>query len=93
MNGENKCSENALIASVNFSDRRLGFFEKSESVSLDIKLSKEIAEDQRLLLEVVNGWGQLVMREEIVLQAGDCRAVKMLGSFPLGWYRITLKKT
>ena len=92
MNGENKCSENALIASVNFSDRRLGFFEKGESVSLDIKLSKEIAEDQRLLLEVVNGWGRLVMREEIVLQAGDCRAVKMLGSFPLGWYRITLKK-
>jgi hypothetical protein len=92
MNEEKKYVEKALLASVKFSDRQLGFFEKGETVCLDIEFPTDAKEEQTLILDVVNGWGQRVMREEIILQTGSLKTVRTLGSFPLGWYRLTLTR-
>ena len=83
--------EKARISRITFSDRYLGFYERWESVLLEIFYTEKRTEDYTYTLEIIDGWGELYRTETVTVRNGEEGHVVNLGEFPLGWYRLLLK--
>lgn len=82
--------EKALISSITFSDRKLGFYERDEIVLLEINYSEPRKDDIDYRIEITNGYGNVVKSEIVKAGKGEDKTVFVLGKFPLGWYRLNL---
>lgn len=84
--------KNEEIAAITFSDRRLGFYESFEDVLFEMDFADALSNAREYLLEIKDSWGKTV--KEVLLQAeiGQDKLIAELGRFPLGWYRLYLRK-
>lgn len=82
--------EKALISTITFSDRKLGFYERNEIVLLQIDYTEPRGADIAYHLVITDGYGQTVRDDTILAKKGESQSVFVLGHYPLGWYRIHL---
>ena len=83
--------KNEGIAAITFSDRRLGFYEKNESVLFEVSFLHELLEDKVYFLEIKNGWNVTFADLALKAEKGADKLTVDLGQFPLGWYRLYLR--
>ena len=83
--------EKAKINKISFSDRYLGFYERSESVFFEISYTEIRTEDYTYTLEIIDSWGNSFRTKTIIAKEGEEKCVTDLGQFPLGWYRLFLR--
>lgn len=83
-------AEKASISSIAFHDRRLGFFERNENLTIDISFKLPKDSEETYVLEITDAYGNQVKKQPVLVKPGEIKKELELGNFPLGWYRVNI---
>ncbi len=78
------------IASLAFTDRKLGFFEDGEAVEVKLTLAENTEENEKYVIMLSDPYGKAVSEYSFEVEKGSNSANISFGVHSIGWYRVRL---